>query len=256
MATPFATPFDADIRKAVRPNPFGPIGVIARDSDPGGIGIPLAIKYMPAKSAIFYRSAKTRKFNISGTAGYTWGTGTYVAPLAYPTSSATFGRLGVVARFDPLGWKVFDAIDPKNQSLYLSWVWRQPLYHRLSMTTMGSAFYNQVLRNMFRSYFEINCVLFPPDQINTDYTKTTDVWMCVTDWKSPTVIKDEGLSDRFNVAKACVLVDEEFYDENGGVKRIAHLNPGGRIMTKDDKVAEKIARRYFSPKSDWVRIKS
>jgi hypothetical protein len=177
LATPFPVSSDADIRNAIKTYPDGRLGAIADDSDPFNNSIHLAIKYMSIDAAKYYRSGMASQFNISSTVGYTWGAGTYVAPLAYPTSSAIFGRLGVVAQFNPSGWKVFDAVDPKNQDLYLSWTWRQPLFHRLSMLTKGSAFYNQELRNRFRSHFEIHCVLFPPDQINKEYTKLTDVWM-------------------------------------------------------------------------------
>jgi hypothetical protein len=254
LATPFPISSDADVRAAIQTYPAGRLGVIARDSDPFGNNIPLAIKYMSVDCAEYYRSGRASQFNISTTVGYTWGTGTYVAPLAYPTSSAIFGRLGVVAQFDPSGWRVFDEADRKNQNLYLSWTWRQPLYPRLSMLTKGSAFYNQELRNRFRSQFEIDCVLFPPDQINKGYTKLTDVWMCVTDWETRYKIADK-LSSRFTMPKACVLADEEFVDVDEGVERKAHLNPGGRVLTDDVDVAKEIARRYFSG-VNWVRVEA
>jgi hypothetical protein len=256
LAAPFPVSSDTDIFNAIETYPNGRLGAIAQNSDPFNNKIYLAIKYMSVDAAQYYRGAKVGQFNISSTVGFTWGAGTYVAPLAYPTSSAIFGRLGVVAQFNPSGWKVFDAVDPKNQDLYLSWTWRQPLFrHRLSMLTKGSAFYNQELRNRFRSHFNIDCVLFPPDQINRDYTKLTDVWMCVTDWKSPSVIMKEGLSSKFTVAKVCALADEEFYDVDEGIKRKAHLNPGGRLLTNDSDVAKLIAQRYFAG-HDWVRIEA
>ena len=162
MGTPFPVSSDAEIWAAIQTYPAGRLGNIVRDSDPGRNNIPLAIKYVSAESARFYQKRLTGKFNISTSVGYTWGTGTYVAPLAFPTSSAIFGRLGVVAQFNPSGWRVFDALDPKNQNLYLSWTWRQPLWHRLSMLSAGSAYYNQRLRDRFRSHFEIElCPLSP-----------------------------------------------------------------------------------------------
>ena len=256
MGTPFPVSSDVEIRAAIQIYPAGRLGSIARDSDPGMNNIPLAIKYVSAESARFYHKGLASKFTISTALGYTWGTGTYVAPLAYPSSSAIFGRLGVVAQFDPSGWRVFDAVDPKNQDLYLSWTWRQALRHRLSMLTAGSAFYNQELRDRFRSHFGIDCVLFPPDQINSQYTKPTDVWMCLTDWEDPDTIRKNGESGKFTVLKSCVLVDEEFYDINAGTERKARLNPGGRTLTKDADVAQTISARYFSSSDDWVRIES
>jgi hypothetical protein len=262
LGTPFPSSSDTDIWNAIetyqpgQAYPAGRLGQIVRESDPAGVNVPLAIKYVSAESAKYYGKGLASQFNISTALGYTWGAGTYVAPLAYPTSSAIFGRLGVVAKFDPSGWKVFDAVEPRNQDLYLSWTWRQAQWYRPSMLTTGSARHNQRLRNRFRSYFKIDCVLFPPDQVNWEYTKLTDVWMCVTDWKDPNTIKESGGSDKFKVPKACVLVDEEFYDFDGGTRRRAHLNPGGRALTDDTVVARKIAKRYFSHKDYWVRVKS
>jgi hypothetical protein len=258
LGTPFPFSSDAEIRAAIQTYPAGRLGHIAQDSDPGRNNIPLAIKYVSAESAEFYQTKPTDRFNISTALGYTWGTGTYVAPLAFPTSSAIFGRLGVVARFDPSGWRVFDAMDPKNQDLYLSWTWRQPLSlsHRMSMLTSTSAFYNQELRNRFRSNFGIDCVLFPPDQANAQYTELTDVWMCVTDWKAPHAIRNSGGSSRFTVLRPCVLVDEEFHDvsDSGGRERGAYLKPKGRILTNNTDVAEKIYHRYLRNRGDWVRV--
>jgi hypothetical protein len=261
LGAPFPVSSDAEIRAAIETYPAGRLGDIVRDSDPGKNGIPLAIKNVSAESARFYQKGLASKFNISTAVGYTWGAGTYVAPLAFPTSSAIFGRLGVVAQFDPAGWQVFDAVNVKNQDLYLSWTWRQASWHRLSMLRAGSAFYNQELRNRFRSRFKIDCVLFPPDQENKQYTKNTDVWMCVTDWETPKTIRapktirmDDKGSNKFTVLKPCVLVDEEFYDTSGGTERRAYLNPGGRILTKDADVAQAIADSYFSGRNDWVRV--
>jgi hypothetical protein len=250
---PFPYSTDHDVRAAVQTYPAGRLGALAQASDPGNSGIFLAIKYISARDAKYY-SGGAGQFNISDTAGFTWGRGTYVAPLAYPTSSAIFGRVGVVGQFVPKGWKVFDATDVKNQDLYLAWAWRQPSHPRLSMLTMGSAYYNHWLRNRFRQEFEIDCVLFPPDQVNNQYTKPTDVWMCVTDWTPGKQIND-GLSDRFTYLKSCVLVDEEFDDVDGGITRNALINPGGRTMISDAARAAEIAIRYFGG-TDWVRVEA
>lgn len=52
---------------------------------------PLAIKFVPAKWARPYLKPAA-KLKVSTTLGFTWGTGTYVAPTAFPISSAIFGR--------------------------------------------------------------------------------------------------------------------------------------------------------------------
>ena len=116
LAAPFPISSDADIEAAIQRYPNGRLCSIARVSDPFGNILCLAIKCMPVKCAEGYRSGRVKQFHISSTVGYAWGAGTYVAPLAYPISSAIFGRLGVVARFDPSKWRVFDE-EPESVSL-------------------------------------------------------------------------------------------------------------------------------------------
>jgi hypothetical protein len=131
------TPIDATIRSAIDTYPNGLLGTLAAQSDPLGRGSPLVIKYIPAKFAMGYQTAKTTQLRISDTAGFTWGDGTYVSPLAFPISTAVFGRVGVVAKFDPAGWRVFDATTDQHQSYYLQWASRQPLFRRATLTALS-----------------------------------------------------------------------------------------------------------------------
>jgi hypothetical protein len=187
-----------------------------------GLAPPLAIKYMPAEYGASY-NRPGQKLWISTTKGFTWGLGTYVTTLAFPVSTAIFGRVGVVARFNPQNWNTFDATDEACQRLYLEWLHRQPLYDKFVFTA-HSAHFGQQLRNIFRTEFAIDCVLFRPDQSNPRYTDTDrDVWMAVTDW-GPNGNIAEGYSDRFFDTRIAALADEEFKDEDGGIHRAGLLN--------------------------------
>jgi hypothetical protein len=245
------TPSDAAIRASIEVYPHGRLGQLAAQSDPLSSGDPLVIKYIPAKYAAVYQSPGGT-LRISETAGFTWGTGTYVVPLAYPISSAIFGRVGVVAKFDPDGWRVFDATIEQNQDHYLSWAAYQLLARQAALTAQ-SAYYNQQLRNQFRVAFDIDCVLFPPDQTNTAYTSLTDIWMNVTDWAKGRVIATGG-SARFTDPKIVVLVDDEFYDDLGGTVRQAML---GFTATKPTNAATaKAIATTYTARTGLVRIRA
>jgi hypothetical protein len=131
-----------------------------------------------------------------------------------------FGRVGVVAAFDPASpkpWRVFDATVPRSQALYLSWTQCQPIYRRAAMTA-HSAYYNQLLRNQFRTRYQIDSVLFRPDQHSWGYTFASDVWMVVTDWAPGGTIA-VGDSTRFIDPRLTVVAEEEFEDQLYGVYR-------------------------------------
>lgn len=248
------TPSDAAIRAAIEIYPAGKLGQLAAQSDPLHSGCPLVLKYIPARYAGGYRSPGGR-LRISDTAGFTWGTGTYVVPLANPISSAIFGRVGVVAKFDPAGWRVFDATLERNQDHYLSWAGHQKLARKAALTAL-SAHYNQQLRDQFRIAFDIDCVLFPPDQTNAAYTDMTDIWMNVTDWtikNGDKIIATED-SARFTEPKIVVLVDDEFEDDMGGAVRRAML-AFTSTRPSNAATASAIASKYAAG-SGFVRIRA
>jgi hypothetical protein len=60
--------------------------------------------------------------------------------------------------------------------------------------------------------YEIDCVLFRPDQRNLVYTGATDVWMNVTDWTGPPARReiDSSYSQRLANPRLTVLAEEEF----------------------------------------------
>jgi hypothetical protein len=209
---------DAAIRGAVTGFPVQ----ILRASQGERPGSALAIKYIPTKFAAKYRTPG-QQLKISETAGFTWGRGTYVTPLAYPLSTAIFGRVGVICEFDPAGWRIFDATSRANQQLYLRWLQAQPLYQRFALSAQ-SAYISQLLRDLFRRRYRIDCVLFRPDQSNPRYTNSaSDVWMAVTDWTATGGIAT-GFSNRFTAARLTVVLEEEFEDKMGGIHRAGLLN--------------------------------
>jgi hypothetical protein len=140
----------------------------------------LCIKYVHPEAAKHYRKPGGR-LQISSNLAFTWGPATYVTPLAYPYSSAVFGRVGVVSSFDPTHWKVLDTTTSDGKRAFLTWFSHQPEAVQ-SHLTMHGGILNGKLKAAFRHEFEIDCILFSPDQINNEYTHRDDVWMAVTDW--------------------------------------------------------------------------
>lgn len=168
---------------------------------------PYVIKFVQSQWAAHY--SFPRRLKISETPALTWGTATYVTPLAFPLSSALYGRIGLVTQFDPARWRVFDATRPSARAAYVRWVQAQPTYSDLVLT-VHSTYVNHSLRNKFRKQFRIDCVLFNPDQeaeVHTD--RSAHVWMAVTDWNARNRIKTT-MSDRLARARFVVLMDEEF----------------------------------------------
>jgi len=154
-------------------------------------------------------TATPKPLKISATPAQTWGTATYVTPLAFPLSSALYGRIGLVAPFDPTGWRVFDATNPSGRGAYVGWAQAQPAYADL-LLTVHSTQANHILRNQFREDFAIDCVLFRPDQEAEYHTNASQhVWMAVTDWTPDKKIQND-MSARLSQARFTVLLDEEF----------------------------------------------
>ena len=173
-----------------------------------------AIKFVQSRWADLYVSPHPLK--ISETPALTWGRATYVTPLAFPLSSALYGRIGLVTDFTPEGWRVFDATRLSARDAYLRWARSQPIYQDL-LLTVHSTHANHVLRNTFRERFNIDCVLFHPDQeaeIHTDADQ--HVWMAVTDW-APNGTIESGMSQRLGNARFTVLIDENFLLEDRGL---------------------------------------
>ncbi len=166
-----------------------------------------AIKFVQSRWAATYEVPGQLK--ISETPALTWGTATYVTPLAFPLSSALYGRIGLVTDYDASGWRVFDATRPYGRRAYVRWARAQPIYADL-LLSVHSTQANHILRNQFREDFEIDCVLFNPDQEAESHTdRVHHVWMAVTDWVADGTI-ETSMSQRLRNARFTVLLDEDF----------------------------------------------
>ena len=175
---------------------------------------PFALKFVQSKWAKYYSTSRPLK--ISETPALTWGTATYVTPLAFPLSSALYGRIGLVTDFEPTDWRVFDATKPSSRAAYVRWARSQPIFSDL-LLTVHSTHANHRLRNQFREDFKIDCVLFNPDQeaeIHTD--RAHHVWMAVTDW-APNSALETTFSERLSKARFVVLIDEDFVIADQGI---------------------------------------
>lgn len=201
-----------------------------RDPDAVG-GATLAVKYLPVKYAQTYAMAPNRGFYI-GPNAYTWGRGVYVAGVQEPTSTAIYGRIGVVATYDPTAWRAFDARPPANRKLYVRWLQAQPAYEDAVLTVHSEHFLHQ-LRNRFREQFAIDVVMFHPDEADRHgwYTLPTDTWLAVSDWnpRLPGTLAD-GYSPTFHDCRLTVLADEEFDIDTPPTTRTPYLalHPGPR----------------------------
>lgn len=181
---------------------------------------PYAIKFVDSRWAKDYE--RPEKLFISDSPSQTWGTATYVTPISFPLSSALYGRIGLVTEFDPSGWRIYDATTRRGKSAYIRWAKTQPIYQEL-LLSVHSIYANQILKNKFREQFNIDCVLFHPDQMADTHTDPVrDIWMAVTDWTSPGVINTE-FSNRLSRARFTVLIDEEFKRTESGLP--AHVAP-------------------------------
>lgn len=202
-----------------------------------------AVKYV--NSALAYKYETPAPLAVSGHPLLTWGTATYVTPLAFPLSSALYGRIGLVSDYDPTGWQIFDATDPKLRAIYIRWAQQQPVYSQL-LLTVHSTIGNQSLRNKFKEDFKIDCVLFNPDQAADLHTDMLEhVWMAVTEWENDRITT--GPSKRFARARFTVLIDEDFIldDLNKLPVRLA------------ERLIEKITMRIHPNRAypvSWARI--
>ncbi len=250
---------DPGVREAVEAGIGGYAGSsLERAVGAAGVG-PLAIKYGKASYTSVIRRAG--RLHISDTLDYTWGTGVYCAPLANPLSGAIYGRVGTVARFDPDGWKIFDATDPKNQWAYISWLQSQTLYALLTLT-VHARLANRLMRDDFRQAFEIDCVVFHPDEADTGagggfgaaYTNPSDLWMCVGDF-GPSRRLLRGMSSQLYDARPCVLIEEEFTQLPESLVYAPQIAPLGS-QPAGVPPAPVIAAAYNSAGSppQWVRV--
>lgn len=221
-AAPVPQSLDDRIKKAVAGSAATARATFQTSVDPA-TGQPLCIKYVASRYARPYLRNIGTKLRISDSAGFTWGNGVYATPLGEGVSSAIFGRVGVVGRFDPSPWSIFDARSVANEDLYLEWLSYQPMFRKLALT-MHANLANQFLRNAFRTRYRIHAVLFHPDQSHFAYTNANDCWMVISNWSATGLVR-RGLSDKIVDTWASVIIEDEFEDAFGGIGRRRMLGP-------------------------------
>ncbi|MGO9157762.1 hypothetical protein [Mycobacterium sp.] len=200
---------DADIEAAITGSASAwDTFVDANRASPGGY--PLAVKYVPSKYAKNFRVLPNDGLFI-GRSNFTWGQGIYVTGVEEWLSTAIYGRAGVVSSFDPVGWRAFDARDQANVNLYLRWLHFQPDYPDAVLTVHSNHWLHE-LRNTFREQFDIDVVLFNPDErdLYAWYTNPTHTWLAVSDWQVPGQLSEQDFSLRFRDVRLTIVAEEEF----------------------------------------------
>ena len=151
----------------------------------------------------------------------------YVTGVEEPLSTAIYGRVGVVSRFDPVSWKAFDARDLANVDLYLQWLHLQPDYPEAVLTVHSDHWLHQ-FRNTFREQFNIDVALFRPDEKDLPgwYTNSMHTWLAISDWQMPGKLA-EGYSARFHDARLTIVAEEEFTPNDPALTRLPQLALSG-----------------------------
>ena len=166
---------------------------------------------------------------ISTTAGFTWGDGVYLVPLDHVYSAMIYGRVGV------MGWigqsdlaRIYDASVARGSSLYEEWIQFKPALFRLLTTTVHSQFANRRLRNAFRSAFNIDLVIFKPDEFNRAYVlPARDRWVVLSDFAVSNALAAGtiGFSSKVRDCEVIAIGTEEFVLSKNGFVRQDQLGP-------------------------------
>ena len=141
----------------------------------------------------------------------------YVCLVAFPVSGAIYGRCGVVAELPcTAGWRIFDAERRHTAELYVQWVQRQPIYPMLTLTAHAN-WANHLLRKLFKERFEIDVVVFLPDEFNINYTnRQTDRWLAISEWSAPGRLASAAAASRAISPRLTVILAEEFEPTRSG----------------------------------------
>ena len=189
---------------------------------------------------------------VSPSPGFTWGAGLYACPVAYPVSGAIYGRCGIVAELPPTaGWRIFDATDPATAMLYVQWAQQQPIYSLLTLTAHAN-WANNLLRNLFKTRFQIDVVVFPPDEFHSRYTRrTVDRWLAISEWTTGRRLAS-GVAATLPInPRLTVVLAEEFERTRSGIRRQALIGPTPRLSTTLPSAANVIAA-YLASDLLWV----
>jgi hypothetical protein len=165
------------------------------------------LKYFsPAYLQSFLNNGKN--LYISRYSGFTWGDGVYLTSIENPCSSMMYGSIGVVGWIDTNDIRrVYDACSPKGIELYQRWiVYIKGLYNCLT-TTVHADWANRLLRNMFQEKFDIDIIVFHPDQSNAKYCdKKQDFWFLLSEQKRG----GPAYSTKIKECKPLIIVGEYF----------------------------------------------
>lgn len=92
--------------------------------------------------------------------------------------------------------------------------------------TAHAALANQLLRNMFRQRFEIDVVVFKPDEFHRRYTRRNDDrWLAISEWAAPQRLVTSGGATRALEPRLTVILAEEFEPTKSGIRRQAFIGP-------------------------------
>ena len=203
-------------------------------------------RYPPSPNAI----ASPGLF-VSPSPGFTWGVGVYACPVAYPVSGAIYGRCGVVAELPPTaGWQIFDATDPTTARLYVHWAQSQPIFPMLTLTAHAN-WANHLLRNLFKTRFKIDVVVFYPDEFHNSYTsRTADRWLAISEWSGGRLVGGVT-STRAVEPRLTVILAEEFLPTRSGIRRKALIGPTPLLHSFFPTAAD-VIRHYNAANLLWV----
>jgi hypothetical protein len=187
---------------------------------------PLAVKYVPSKYASTYLKPNSGLY--IGSSNFTWGRGVYVTGVQEPLSTAIYGRVGIVSWFDPVDWNAFDARDPYHVQLYVAWLIAQPDYNEAVLTVHSDHWLHQ-FRNTFREQFDIDVILFHPDEKDSHawYTDPGHTWLAVSDWQSRGKLA-QNYSMRFHDVRLTIIAEEEFTPDDPALTRSAQFMLSGK----------------------------
>lgn len=214
------------------------------------------VKYTSAKYGGRYppgaHAADPLELFVSTNPGFTWGGGLYVCPVAYPVSGAIYGRCGVVAELpSTTGWRIFDATDSGTAELYIQWAQQQLIYQTLMLTTHAN-WANQLLRNLFKSRFKVDVVVFRPDEFHPRYTsRKTDRWLAISEWSASGRLATGGVASRPINPRLTVVLAEEFESPGSTIGRTALIGPTPTLPTMLPSAAD-VIDAYVASDLLWV----
>ena len=149
------------------------------------------------------------------------------------------------------GWRIFDATDSSTAELYVHWAQQQPIYPMLTLTTHAN-WANHLLRNLFKSRFQIDVVVFPPDEFHAHYTRRkTDRWLAISEWSPSGRLASGVVASRPINPRLTVILAEEFEPTQSGIRRKALIGPTPTLPTMLPSAADVIGA-YVASDLLWV----